>query len=46
LIERKRREVGMDSLKDVGRAARHIQTAAERGLGVGDIERIERVIVS
>jgi uncharacterized protein (DUF362 family) len=46
LIEEKRKEVGMDSLKDVGREAKHIQTAAERGLGVSDIAKISKITVS
>ncbi len=46
LIEQKRDDVGMGSLKDVGREAKHIRTAAERGLGVGDIEKISRIAVS
>jgi uncharacterized protein (DUF362 family) len=46
LIERKRKEAGMDSLKDAGREAKYIFTAAERGLGIGDMEKIERVDIS
>jgi uncharacterized protein (DUF362 family) len=46
LIENKRKQVGMDPLKEVGREAKHIQTAAQNGLGVADIARINRVRVS
>ena len=46
LIEKKRKEVGMDPLKDIGREAKHIRTAAERGLGVGDIAKISRIAVT
>ena len=46
LIEEKRKEVGMDSLKAVGREAKHIQTAAGRGLGGGDIAKISRIAVT
>jgi len=46
LIERKRKEMGMPSLKESGREAKHIKTASDRGLGVGDIAKITRVSVS
>ena len=46
LIERKRREAGMSSLKEAGREAVHIKTAAERGLGVGDLQEISVEIIS
>ena len=46
LIERKRKEAGMDSLKDVGREPKHIRTASDRGLGVGDMGKIAQVNVS
>jgi hypothetical protein len=46
IIERKRKDIGMPSLKESGREAKHIKTASDRGLGVGDIARISRVGVS
>ncbi|HNT33880.1 MAG TPA: DUF362 domain-containing protein [bacterium] len=45
LIENKRKESGLPSLKEEGREPRYIQTAATRGLGVGDSSRIEVVRV-
>lgn len=45
-IERKRREVGMPPLKDVGREPGYIETASERGLGVSDLGKISRVAIS
>jgi uncharacterized protein (DUF362 family) len=46
LIERKRREAGMNSLKDAGRDPAYIEAAASRGLGVADPGKIERTLVS
>jgi len=46
MIEQKRKEAGMASLKESGREAKHIETASERGLGAGDIARISRVNVT
>ena len=46
MIERKRREVGMPPLKDVGREPGYIKTASERGLGVSDLGKISRVAIS
>ncbi len=43
LIEQKRRENGLKSLRDVGRPPDYIRTAAEYGLGVADVNRIEIV---
>lgn len=43
LIEEKRREKGLPSLKDAGRDPVHIATAAQRGLGIDDPARIEVV---
>jgi len=45
LLIRERAERGMRSLEREGRPAKHIATAAERGLGVADLERIERIEV-
>jgi len=45
LLERQRREKGRKPLERVGRPARHIATAAARGLGVADLSRIERIEV-
>jgi len=46
MIERKRKEAGMPSLTDVGREPKYIGTASRRGLGVGDLEKISRVLIS
>lgn len=46
MIERKRKEAGMPSLKDVGREPKYIGTAERRGLGTGEIERISRVVIT
>ncbi len=46
LIEQKRKEVGMPSLKDAGREAKYITTTAGRGLGVGDMAKISRIAIS
>jgi uncharacterized protein (DUF362 family) len=43
LIESKRREAGLKSLEADGRPPRYIATAASRGLGVADLDRIERI---
>ncbi len=43
LIEEKRREKGLPSLRDAGRDSAHITTAARRGLGMDDPARIEVV---
>lgn len=45
LIDVRRREAGLKSLEEDGRPARHIQTAGLRGLGVADLERIQRIEV-
>jgi len=45
LLERKRAEEGLRPLARDGRPTGHIQTAAERGLGVADLARIERIEV-
>ena len=41
LIEEKRREKGFPSLKQVGREPIHIATAAKRGLGTDNLDKIE-----
>lgn len=46
IIEQKRKEAGMQPLKEAGREPKYIPTASERGLGVGDIDRIEKISVS
>jgi uncharacterized protein (DUF362 family) len=43
LIEQKRKDKGLASLKDAGRNPVHIATAAQRGLGIDDPARIEVV---
>jgi uncharacterized protein (DUF362 family) len=46
MIEQKRNEAGMPPLKDVGREPKYIGTASRRGLGVGTLEKISRVLIS
>lgn len=43
LLDRQRRAKGLKSLSEDGRPPRHIATAAQRGLGVADLSRIDRV---
>lgn len=43
IIEEKRREMGMPSLAEAGRAPDYIATAAELGLGTNDPDRIELI---
>lgn len=43
IIEEKRKEMGMPSLKEVGREPRYIQTAASIGLGFSDPQKIELI---
>lgn len=45
IIEQKRKEVGMPSLKQVGREPKYIQTAASLGLGTNDPSRIDVIEV-
>ena len=45
LLDIQRKEKGSKSLAEEGRPARHIATAAARGLGVADLARIERIEV-
>jgi uncharacterized protein (DUF362 family) len=45
LLEQKRAQEGLPSLADEERPARHIATAGDRGLGVADLSRIERMEV-
>jgi len=42
-VERLRKEMGFKTLAEAGRAAKYIRTAADRGLGVADISKIEVV---
>jgi len=44
-LEAKRKESGLSSLAEDGRPSKHITTAGARGLGVADLDRIERVSV-
>lgn len=46
IIEGERQKMGMKPLKDIGRGADYIGTAERRGLGIGTIENISRIIVS
>jgi uncharacterized protein (DUF362 family) len=46
IIERKRKEAGMKPLKVAGREPKYIWTAAKRGLGTADIDKIAKVVVS
>jgi len=41
LIEEKRKEKGLPSLKEAGREPTHIVTAAKKGLGVDNLDKIE-----
>ncbi|MCX5887387.1 MAG: DUF362 domain-containing protein [Proteobacteria bacterium] len=43
IIEAKRKEKGLPGLKEVGRDPKHIRTAFKKGLGIGDMKRIEVV---
>jgi len=43
IIEEKRKENGLPSLKEAGRDPKHITTALRKGLGIGDMKRIEVV---
>ena len=43
IIEEKRREKGLPGLKEAGREPKHIATAFKKGLGMGDMKRIEVV---
>ena len=45
LLEAKRKENGLKSLTEERRPSKHITTAGARGLGVADLDRIERVSV-
>ena len=45
-IEKKRKMMGMESLKQAGREARHIGSAAKLGLGTDRIDRIDSVNLS
>ena len=41
VIDDERKARGVKSLKEVGREPRYIQTAADFGLGVGDLNKIK-----
>ena len=41
LIEEKRKEKGLPSLKEAGREPTHIATAAKKGLGIDNLDKIE-----
>jgi uncharacterized protein (DUF362 family) len=43
IIEAKRKEKGLPGLKEVGRDPKHIMSAFKKGLGIGDMKRIEVV---
>ena len=43
LLERQRKAKGLQSLEAEKRPARHVATAAARGLGVADLSKIERI---
>lgn len=43
IIEEKRKEIGMPSLKEVGREPKYIQTAASIGLGFSDPQKIDLI---
>ena len=43
IIEEQRKQRGLKTLAEEGRPARHVATAAARGLGIADLSRIERV---
>jgi uncharacterized protein (DUF362 family) len=45
LVDTQRREQGLPPLAEEDRPAKHIATAAQRGLGTGNLDRIERVQV-
>jgi uncharacterized protein (DUF362 family) len=45
IIEKKRKEVNMSSLKDAGREPKYIQTAARLGLGVDDPSLIDVISI-
>jgi uncharacterized protein (DUF362 family) len=45
IIEKKRREVNMSSLKEAGREPKYIQTAASLGLGVDDPSLIDVIAI-
>ena len=45
LLEAERKARGLKALADEGRPTTHLTTAAARGLGVDDLNRIERIEV-
>jgi uncharacterized protein (DUF362 family) len=46
VIEQKRKEAGMQSLKESGREPNYIEMAEKRGLGTADMKKISKVKVS
>lgn len=45
IIEEQRKAMGLQSLAAAGRSPQHIQTAAQRGLGTSDMNKINRIII-
>jgi uncharacterized protein (DUF362 family) len=45
IIEDKRKAMGLQSLEAAGRSPKHIQTAAQLGLGISDINKINKIII-
>jgi hypothetical protein len=45
IIEEQRKIKGLQTLAEAGRSAKHILSAAQRGLGVADIHTITRIMV-
>jgi uncharacterized protein (DUF362 family) len=43
IIEAKRKEKGLPGLKEVGRDPKHIMSAFKKGLGIGDMKKVEVV---
>jgi uncharacterized protein (DUF362 family) len=45
IIEDQRKTMGLQSLAALNRAPKHIQTAAQRGLGIADVNKINKIIM-
>jgi uncharacterized protein (DUF362 family) len=45
IIEEQRKATGLQSLAETGRPPQHIQTAAQRGLGISDMNKINKIIL-
>ena len=45
IIEEQRKSKGLPSLERYGRYPVHIQTSAKKGLGTGDLNKIEKIII-